>query len=90
VVADADTWALLGGLKFWCQPFFSIAEGDWLLVLTCRQCGTDRRKKPQALSERFCVKTEMPEARISCGLELFDFPAMAKMLKNADILVRQP
>jgi hypothetical protein len=40
--------------------------------------------------ECFFVKSEIPEARESAGLELFDFPAMAKMLKNADILVRQP
>jgi hypothetical protein len=61
-----------------------------MLVLSCRQRCPDRGKKSQTLLDCFFVKSEMPEARQSGGLELFDFPTAVKMPKNTNIFVRQP
>lgn len=60
-----------------------------MLVRRCREFRPKREKKPQTLTERFRVKIEVPEAGEALVLELFDLPTAAKMLKNADIIVRQ-
>lgn len=61
-----------------------------MLELGCRRSRPEWRKKPQTLSERFCVKIEVPEAGEAVIVKLFNLPTTVKMLKNTDVLVRQP